>query len=194
MEGGELGEVLPGLQRAVTGDDRLAADGALTDLRLLVRGEKPAPDLITIVAIDDDTAAKKGGYPLPRTELARLLEEIARFEPRLVAIDLLMVDRGSDTGDAALAEALQKRPGLLAAAAVFGLAAGGTGWWLWRRGGRQQPNEYDYGGITCSEVQKLVEPYRNGTLAEPQRSQQRRAGQRGEQQPVTVREAVESAA
>ena len=75
------------------------AEGALTDLRLLVRGERAAPDLLTIVAIDDDTAAKKGGYPLPRTELAGLIDEVARFEPRVIALDLLLVDRGSDAGD-----------------------------------------------------------------------------------------------
>ena len=74
------------------------AEGALTDWRLIVRGERPAPDILTIVAIDDDTAAKKGGYPLPRTELARLVEEVARFEPRVVALDLLLVDRGSERG------------------------------------------------------------------------------------------------
>ena len=95
------------------------AEGALTDLRLLVRGERAAPDLLTIVAIDDDTAAKKGGYPLPRTELARLVEAIARFEPRVIALDLLLVDRGNDAGDAALARALKKRPTVIAAAAVF---------------------------------------------------------------------------
>jgi len=95
------------------------AEGALTDLRLLVRGERAAPDLLTIVAIDDDTAAKKGGYPLPRTELAGLIDEVARFEPRVIALDLLLVDRGSDAGDAALARALKKRPSVIAAAAVF---------------------------------------------------------------------------
>ena len=95
------------------------AEGALTDFRLLVRGERPATDLLTIVAIDDDTAAKKGGYPLPRTELARLVEEIARFEPRVIALDMLLVDRGSDAGDAALAHALKKRPSVIAVAAVF---------------------------------------------------------------------------
>ena len=95
------------------------AEGALTDLRLLVRGERAAPDLLTIVAIDDDTAAKKGGYPLPRTELASLVDEIARFEPRVIALDLLLVDRGSDAGDAALARALKKRPSVIAAAAIF---------------------------------------------------------------------------
>lgn len=103
------------------GDLRLLdrAEGTLTDLRLLVRGERPAPDILTIVAIDDDTAAKKGGYPLPRTELARLVEEVARFEPRVIALDMLLVDRGSEAGDAALLRALKKRPTVIAAAAVF---------------------------------------------------------------------------
>ncbi|MFO1107939.1 MAG: adenylate/guanylate cyclase domain-containing protein [Bradyrhizobium sp.] len=103
------------------GDTRFLdrTEGAFTDLRLLVRGERPAPDLLTIVAIDDDTAAQKGGYPLPRTELARLVEEVARFEPRVIALDLLLVDRGSDSGDTVLARALRKRPSVIAAAAVF---------------------------------------------------------------------------
>jgi len=105
----------------LNGDTRFLdrTEGALTDLRLLVRGERPAPDLLTIVAIDDDTAVKLGGYPLPRAELARLVEEVARFEPRVIALDLLLVDRGNDAGDAALARALKKRPSVIAAAAVF---------------------------------------------------------------------------
>jgi adenylate cyclase len=104
-----------------TGDMRLLdrAEGALTDLRLLIRGERPAPDLITIVVIDDDTVAKQGGYPLPRAELAKLVGTIARFEPRVIALDLLLIDRGSESGDAALAKALEKRPSVIAAAAVF---------------------------------------------------------------------------
>ena len=95
------------------------AEGALTDLRLLVRGERAAPDLLTIVAIDDNAAAKKGGYPLPRADLAALVEAIARLEPRVIAIDLLLIDHGSDQGDAALAQALDKRPTVIASAAVF---------------------------------------------------------------------------
>jgi adenylate cyclase len=95
------------------------AEGALTDLRLLARGERAAPDSVTIVAIDDDTAAKKGGYPLPRADLAALVDAIARLEPRVIAVDLLLIDRGSDQGDAALARAFDKRPTVIASAAVF---------------------------------------------------------------------------
>jgi adenylate cyclase len=95
------------------------AEDTLTDLRMIARGERAAPDLLTIVAIDDDTVAKRGGYPLPRTELAAIVDGIARHSPRVIALDLLLLDRGNDVGDAALAQALDKRPTAIAAAAVF---------------------------------------------------------------------------
>jgi adenylate cyclase len=97
-------------------------EGALTDLRMIARGERTAPELVTIVAIDDDTVEKKGGYPLPRADLAAIVDAIARFEPRAITVDLLLLDRGSDRGDAALAQAFDKRPTAIAAAAVFSKA------------------------------------------------------------------------
>jgi len=95
------------------------AEAALTDLRLLSRGERPAPDLLSIVAIDNETAATKGGYPLPRAELAGIVEAIARAGPRVIAMDLLLLDRASEAGDAALVDALKKHRTVIAAAAVF---------------------------------------------------------------------------
>jgi adenylate cyclase len=95
------------------------AEDALTALRLIARGERPAPDLVTIVAIDDDTVAKAGSYPLRRTDLAAIVDGIARLEPRVIAVDVLLLDRGNDGGDAALAQAFDKRPTVIAAAAVF---------------------------------------------------------------------------
>ena len=95
------------------------AEAALTDLRLLARGERPAPEILTIVAIDDDTAASRGGYPLPRAELAGLIEAVARMAPRIIAVDLLLLDRSNEAGDAALAQALKRHPSVIAAAAVF---------------------------------------------------------------------------
>jgi adenylate cyclase len=95
------------------------AEGALTDLRLLARGERPAPDLVTIVAIDDDTVAKQGGYPLPRADLAAIIDKIAGYGPRAIGVDLLLLDPGKDGGDAALARALGKRPSVIAEAAMF---------------------------------------------------------------------------
>ena len=58
-------------------------EGALTDLRLDVRGERAAPDLVTIVAIDDRTVGERGGYPLSRADLAAIVDAVARLSPGL---------------------------------------------------------------------------------------------------------------
>jgi adenylate cyclase len=89
------------------------------DLRTLARGVKVPPDLVTIVAIDDDTVKQKGVYPLARTDLARIVDAIARLEPKVIALDLLLIDRGSDDADETLAKSLAARPAVIAAAAVF---------------------------------------------------------------------------
>jgi len=94
-------------------------ESALTDARTLARGTRTPPDLVTIVAIDDTTVKLAGTYPLPRASLAGVVEAIARLEPKVIAIDLLLLDKGPAEGDAALAKALAARPSVLAAAAVF---------------------------------------------------------------------------
>ncbi|XIA63825.1 CHASE2 domain-containing protein [Bradyrhizobium sp. TZ2] len=97
--------------------DRL--ESALTDVRTLVRGIKAPPDLVTIVAIDDGIVKHGGTYPLPRIEISKIVDEIARLEPKVIAIDLLLIDKGPADGDAALAKSFAARPMVLAAAAVF---------------------------------------------------------------------------
>ena len=57
--------------------DRL--ESALTDMRTLARGAKAPPDLVTIVAIDDTIVKLAGTYPLPRAEIARIVEAIATY-------------------------------------------------------------------------------------------------------------------
>ncbi|MGZ5871197.1 MAG: CHASE2 domain-containing protein [Bradyrhizobium sp.] len=89
------------------------------DLRTLARGLKVPPDLVTIVAIDDDVVKQKGAYPLGRIDLALVIDAIARLEPKVIAVDLLLIDKGSDDADAALAKSLAARPAVIAAAAVF---------------------------------------------------------------------------
>jgi adenylate cyclase len=94
-------------------------ESTLSDLRILVRGVKVPSDLVTIVAIDDEVLKHGGTYPLPRSDLANLVDAIARLEPKVIAVDLLLVDRGAADGDAALAKSFTARPTVLAAAAVF---------------------------------------------------------------------------
>ena len=91
----------------------------MIDLRTLVRGARVPPALLTIVAIDDATVKQAGSYPLARGVLARVIDEIARLEPKVIAVDLLLVDKGPDDGDEALAKSLARRPTAIAAAAVF---------------------------------------------------------------------------
>lgn len=89
------------------------------DIRTLVRGIKVPPDLVTIVEIDDAVVKQKGVYPLARTDLAKMVDAIARLEPKVVAVDLLLVDKGADDADEALAKSLAVRPSVIAAAAIF---------------------------------------------------------------------------
>ena len=98
-------------------------ESAMTDLRTLARGARVPPDFVTIVAIDDTMAKQAGTYPLARIDLARIVDAIARLQPKVIAIDLLLVDRGSDDGDEALARSLTGRPSVIAAAAVFAQAS-----------------------------------------------------------------------
>src|SRR5262249_43251002 len=49
----------------------------------------------------------------------KIVETIARLEPKVIAIDLLFVDDGPVDGDVALAKSLAVRPSVIAAAAIF---------------------------------------------------------------------------
>lgn len=97
--------------------DRIEAP--LTDFRTMIRGPRQAPDLITIVAIDDETVRQAGSYPLPRATLAQLVESVAARHPKLVAVDILLLDAGPQEGDQALARSLAAHPSVIAAAATF---------------------------------------------------------------------------
>ena len=94
-------------------------ESTMTDLRTLVRGTKVPPDQVTIVAIDDALVKQGGSYPVARDDLAKIVEAIATLAPKVIAIDLLLVDRGTEDGDDALAKSLAGRSVAIAAAAVF---------------------------------------------------------------------------
>ncbi len=94
-------------------------EATMTDLRTLFRGKTSPPDIVKIIAIDDDVVWNEGGYPLPRTALARIIGELARYQPKVIVVDLLLVDPGPEDGDQALEDVLGLRPSVIAAAAVF---------------------------------------------------------------------------
>jgi adenylate cyclase len=94
-------------------------ESAMTDFRTLLRGVRAPPDFVTIVAIDDAVVKRGGSYPIARADLAKIVDAISRLQPKVIALDLLLVDRGTDDGDEALARSLTVRPSVIAAAAVF---------------------------------------------------------------------------
>lgn len=94
-------------------------EATMTDIRTLIRGKRRTPDSITIIAIDDDAVGRAGGYPLPRSTLARIVDAVGRLEPKAVVVDILLVDPGPESEDQALAQALGARRSVIAAAAVF---------------------------------------------------------------------------
>ncbi|WP_064685863.1 CHASE2 domain-containing protein [Rhizobium bangladeshense] len=96
--------------------DRMEA--TLADIRSLVVGAREPPPIVSIVAIDDRTAAAHG-YPLDRATLARLVGAINAGNPKALALDILLVDPGLEEGDAALTAALRQGPTVIAGAATF---------------------------------------------------------------------------
>ncbi len=89
------------------------------DIRTLARGKRVPPDLVTIVAIDDDIVKLRGVYPLSRIDLAKIVDTIARLGPKVIAIDLLLIDNGPPDADEALEKSLAACPVVIAAAAIF---------------------------------------------------------------------------
>ena len=122
-----LPPLIAGLWGAALGFQHLRGDmwfldrveATMTDVRTLLRGQRPPPDRVTIVAIDDAFAQSEGGYPLSRATLARLVDAISGHAPDVIAVDMLLVDPGPEDDDLALTSALARSPAVLAAAAVF---------------------------------------------------------------------------
>lgn len=95
------------------------AEATLTNLRNAVGGSRKPPDVVTIVAIDDETSRVAGHYPLPRATLAKIIDAIAALGPKTIALDMLLLDAGDEAGDAALEQSLKRTSAVLAAAGIF---------------------------------------------------------------------------
>jgi adenylate cyclase len=95
------------------------AEAGLAGYRLILRGVRTPPDLVTIVEIDDAAVRRLGGSPLTRFDLARIVETVVRMKPKVIALDFLLVDKGPADGDDALANSLGAASTVIAAAAIF---------------------------------------------------------------------------
>jgi len=89
------------------------------DWRFVLTGPRPAPSNVVIAAIDDETIAQAGGYPLSRSLLARIILAIAAQNPRAIAVDLLFLDAGEPAADRDLSDALMAAPSVIGAVGLF---------------------------------------------------------------------------
>jgi signal transduction histidine kinase len=76
------------------------------DLYFRQRGPQQPSEAIVIVAIDDATLAEYGPLPLERSRLAQGIAALREAQPALIALDLLLTDRGDEEADRALEAAL----------------------------------------------------------------------------------------
>ncbi|POF31670.1 CHASE2 domain-containing protein [Roseibium marinum] len=95
------------------------AETVLLDLRILINGPRKASDEVVIVAIDDETVAGTGSYPVGQDDLARLIDKIRQAGARTLAIDILLTGNAPNGGDKNLAAALGTLPAVIAAAGQF---------------------------------------------------------------------------
>src|SRR5688572_30922268 len=96
--GSAVGWWHPGSEHAVTA----AVEGRLLDLRHLLRGPAPPPDDFAIVAIDDKTLGRLQRFPPPRAAIAAALEQLTDAGAKVIAVDLLLLEREMPSDSVAL--------------------------------------------------------------------------------------------
>jgi adenylate cyclase len=89
------------------------------DWRYALRGVRAAPRGVVIAAIDDETIAQAGSFPLPRGVLAQIVRGLAAYNPQAVAIDILLLDPGPPDADRELVDALRSAKAVIGAVALF---------------------------------------------------------------------------
>jgi adenylate cyclase len=89
------------------------------DWRFLIVGPQPPPRGVTVVAIDDETIQKSGGYPLPRSAIAEIVRRIAALDPQALVVDIAFLDARKDDPDSGLADALKSTTTVLPAVGLF---------------------------------------------------------------------------
>jgi adenylate cyclase len=101
----------PGDRTALTA----ALEGRLLDLRHVVRGPVSPGDDIAVVAIDDRSVAQLQRFPIPRAALATAVDRMTDAGAKVLAIDLLLLDREAggegdalSPGDSVMAAALAR--------------------------------------------------------------------------------------
>jgi adenylate cyclase len=113
--GGFLG--LRHLAGAGSGLDQL--ENLSLDWRYSFAGTQVPPRGVVIAAIDEDTIRQAGSFPLPRKFLAQIVRGLARYNPQVICVDMLLLDPGPAEADQELADALRTTRSVIGAVGLF---------------------------------------------------------------------------
>lgn len=67
-------------------------DKRLKDFMFMIRGERPTTNKVAIVDIDEKSLKEVGQWPWPRVEIAKLLYNIAKDEPKAIGLDIVFAE------------------------------------------------------------------------------------------------------
>jgi adenylate cyclase len=89
------------------------------DWRYSLAGPRDPPRGVVIAAIDEDTIRQAGSFPLPRKVLAEIVRGLARYNPQVICLDMLLLDPGPAEADRELADALHATRSVIGAVGLF---------------------------------------------------------------------------
>jgi signal transduction histidine kinase/CHASE2 domain-containing sensor protein len=102
-----------------------------SDLLMRERGPLPVPPDIAIVAIDEKSIAAFGRFPWSRQVLAKTIDVLAGYEPKVIAVDVLFPDATIPEDDEMLARSIGRAGNVvLAAQLIDSPVHGGPAAWL----------------------------------------------------------------
>jgi adenylate cyclase len=68
-----------------------ALENLSLDWRYSLAGPRTPPRGVVIAAIDEETIREAGAFPLPRRALAQIVRGLARHNPQVICVDVLLV-------------------------------------------------------------------------------------------------------
>ena len=89
------------------------------DWRYALVGPRIPPPGVVIAAIDENTIRQAGAFPLPREVLAKIVRGLARYNPQVICVDMLLLDPGKPDTDRELVDALHATRSVIGAVALF---------------------------------------------------------------------------
>src|SRR5215468_1625474 len=81
-------------------------NSAAYDFTLRLAGTVPIKSPTVIVAVDEDSLHRVGGWPWSRSKIAQLIDQIEGAKPRAIALDVLLDDRRDLAADQLLADSI----------------------------------------------------------------------------------------